>query len=53
MPLSKYNKFFGGAQGSAANTKGAMQEHYGAEKGKQVFYAKVHKIKKLRAGGKK
>jgi len=48
MPLSRYNPSFGGEEGSAAKAKSAMQSHYGVEKGKQVFYAKINKIKKLR-----
>jgi len=39
MPLSKYNKEFGGKAGSAAKAHAAMVKEYGAKKGEQVFYA--------------
>lgn len=48
MPLSKYNKAFGGKKGSARKAKRAMMEHYGPEKGEDVFYGKVNKEKKTR-----
>jgi len=43
MPLSKYNKAFGGKKGSAAKAKKAMLKQYGADKGEQVFYATKNK----------
>lgn len=46
MPISKYNKFFGGKKGSAMKAKSAMAEQYGAEKGEKVFYATKNKRKK-------
>lgn len=45
MPLSKYNKEFGGKPGSAAKAKANMEKEYGAEKGEQVFYATKNKRK--------
>lgn len=45
MPLSNYNKFFGGKKGSAAKAKAAMAEEYGSEKGEKVFYAMKNKRK--------
>jgi len=45
MPVSVYNKKFGGSEGSAAKAKRAMAEHYGSKKGEQVFYATVNKKK--------
>jgi hypothetical protein len=46
MPISKYNAAFGGKRGSAAKAMAAMQSHYGAEKGRQVFYATKNKRSK-------
>lgn len=45
MPLSKYNKYFGG-KGGAEKAHSAMTEHYGPEKGEQVFYATKNARKK-------
>jgi hypothetical protein len=45
MPLSKYNKEFGGKKGSAAKAKAAMQKTYGSKKGTSVFYATMNKHK--------
>lgn len=45
MPLSKYDRNFGGKRGSAAKAKAAMIEQYGEEKGESVFYAKKNKNK--------
>lgn len=53
MPLSKYNKEFGGKPGSAAKAKKAMLKEYGAEKGEKVFYATKNKRKSAMPGGKK
>lgn len=49
MPMSKYNKQFGGKPGSAAKAKQAMVQEYGAKKGKQVFYATKNKRKAARS----
>lgn len=46
MPISKYNKYFGGKEGSAAKAKSAMQQEYGEKKGESVFYATKNKNKK-------
>jgi hypothetical protein len=40
MPLSKYFK------GSGEDVMSSMQDEYGEEKGKRVFYATVNKRKK-------
>ena len=45
MPLSKYNKEFGGKPGSAEKAHAAMVKEYGAKKGEQVFYAVKNKHK--------
>lgn len=45
MPISKYNKYFGGKEGSASKAKRAMKAHYGDKKGEQVFYALKNKRK--------
>lgn len=45
MPLSKYNKYFGGKAGAAKKAKSAMAKEYGADKGEKVFYAKKNKNK--------
>jgi hypothetical protein len=45
MPISKYNRFFGGKSGSAAKAKNAMQNEYGDKKGEQVFYATKNRNK--------
>lgn len=42
MPLSKYDKQFGG-KGGASKAMAAMKETYGAAKGEQVFYATKNK----------
>lgn len=46
MPISKYNRYFGGKRGSALKAWMAMLKEYGRKKGKQVFYAKVNKAKR-------
>ena len=45
MPLSAYNKYFGGKAGAAAKAHAAMKEHYGEETGERVFYATKNKHK--------
>lgn len=45
MPISAYNKYFGGEKGSAGKAYSAMIKQYGAKKGKSVFYAKINKMK--------
>lgn len=44
MPLSKYNKEFGGKKDAAAKAHSAMKKEYGAKKGEQVFYATKNKM---------
>ncbi len=43
MPLSKYDKAFGGKRGSAAKAHKSMVAQYGKEKGERVFYATKNK----------
>lgn len=43
MPLSKYDRFFGG---DARKAYGAMVKRYGAKKGRQIFYATVNRRRK-------
>jgi hypothetical protein len=45
MPLSKYNPFFGGKEGSATKAHDAMVKEYGPEKGERVFYATKNRNK--------
>ncbi len=47
MPLSKYNREFGGQKGSAAKAHRSMLRQYGAKKGEEVFYATKNKRKSL------
>lgn len=47
MPLDRYFK------GKGAQVMANMQREYGADKGKQVFYATLNKRKKLRRGARK
>jgi hypothetical protein len=49
MPLSKYDRYYGGKKGGASKAHAAMIEQYGAKKGEQVFYA----LKNKRAGKQK
>jgi hypothetical protein len=53
MPLSEYNKAFGGSKGSAAKAHAAMVSKYGAKKGESVFYATANKAKSTLAGRKR
>ena len=53
MPLSKYDKQFGGKRGSAAKAHAAMVKEYGAKKGEQVFYATKNKHKTAMTGRKR
>lgn len=45
MPISKYNKYFGPTEDSASKAESAMEQKYGAKKGKSVFYATMNKHK--------
>lgn len=45
MPLSNYDKNFGGKSGSAQKAKAAMADEYGEKKGEQVFYATKNRNK--------
>lgn len=40
MPISKYDRYFGGKRGSAAKAKASIEQHYGDP---GVFYAMVNK----------
>lgn len=42
MPMSRYNKAFGGTAGSAEKAHAAMTKEYGDKKGNSVFYATVN-----------
>lgn len=48
MPMSRYNKYFGGGKGSAEKAHAAMVKEYGGEKAERVFYATVNKKKARR-----
>lgn len=50
MPLSGYNRYFGGKPGSAAETLAAMIDRYGKKKGTSVFYAMVNERKRKLSG---
>ena len=45
MPLSDYDRWFGG-KGGAAKAHAAMVAQYGEKKGEAVFYATMNKKKK-------
>jgi hypothetical protein len=45
MPISQYDKYFGGKKGAAQTALGAMTQQYGSKKGEQVFYATMNKQK--------
>jgi hypothetical protein len=61
MPVSKYDRYFGGKSGSAQKTLSSMQSEYGQKKGTSVFYAlknkrksqglKHHLKRRMRRGG--
>lgn len=46
MPISQYNKFFGGGRGAAQKALDAMKKTYGPRDGERVFYARVAKLKR-------
>lgn len=48
MPIAKYDRFFGGKKGGAAEAMRAMVKQYGPTKGRQIFYATMNKKKKGR-----
>ena len=43
MPVSRYDKLFGGKPGAAERALKSMKRSYGRKKGETVFYATVHK----------
>lgn len=45
MPLSKYDKYFGG-KGGAEKAHTSMEKQYGKDRGEQIFYATKNKRKK-------
>lgn len=51
MPLSKYNRHFGGKRESASKALANMKREYGDAKGTSVFYATVQKRRKARERG--
>jgi hypothetical protein len=53
MPLERYDRYFGGQRGAAAETLANMKRTYGRKDGEAVFYATIAKRKrKGRARGK-
>jgi hypothetical protein len=44
MPLSKYDRYFGG-KGGATKAHAAMAKEYGEKKGEEVFYATMNRNK--------
>ena len=46
MPLSHYDRFFGGERGSADKALDSMRKTYGRKEGEHVFYAKIAKAKR-------
>lgn len=42
MPLSQYDRLFGGKRGAARKAKQQMAKTYGPEKAERVFYATVN-----------
>jgi len=45
VPLTQYDKYFGGKPGSAQKAAVALKEEYGTDDGKKLFYAIVQKRK--------
>jgi hypothetical protein len=43
MPISRYNRYFGGDRGAAQKALENMKRTYGAKKGEAVFYGTVAK----------
>lgn len=52
MPISKYDKYFGG-KGGAQKAKSSMEQQYGPDKGESVFYATKNKKKAAGVGRKR
>jgi hypothetical protein len=50
MPVSKYNKYFGGTRGSAQKALDSMKKTYGPKKGEHVFYAVIAKKERKTKG---
>lgn len=52
MPLTRYDKFFGGTRGAAEKALASMKRTYGPKKGQTVFDATIakreHKAKRAR-----
>lgn len=46
MPLSRYDKYFGGKRGAAEEARSAMKRTYGSKDGEHVFWARVAKAKR-------
>lgn len=46
MPISQYDRFFGGQRGAAEKALSSMKKTYGARDGARVFYARVAKLKR-------
>jgi hypothetical protein len=45
MPLSQYDKYYGGTKGSAAEGLASMKDEYGEKEGTRTFYATKNKNK--------
>lgn len=48
MPVSRYDKFYGGQKGSASKALNSMREQYGTKRGTSIFYAKASKERATR-----
>lgn len=53
MPVSRYNRYFGGGRGSAQKALDQMKKTYGPKKGEHVFYAIVAKQERRGKQGKR
>lgn len=54
MPLTRYDKFFGGTRGAADKALANMKKTYGRKNGEHVFYSTIAKReRKARTGGKR
>ena len=53
MPISRYNRYFGGGPGAAQRALDAMKKTYGPKKGEHVFYGTVAKRERREKRGKR
>ena len=42
MPISRYDRFYGGKKGSASKALSSMRERYGEKRGTSIFYAMMN-----------